>query len=257
MSKPSVFITGAAAGIGRATALRFAQEGYLVGAYDVDEAGLKSLADEIEDVVIGTLDVRDADAWRERLVEFTAHTGGRLDVLINNAGILRSGAFAQIPLDAQNMQVDVNVKGVINGCYAAHPYLGEGSVVINLASASAIYGQADIAVYSATKFAVRGLTEALDLEWKHEGIRVRAVWPLWVNTALVDGLEAGSSETLGIRLTADDVAETILASVKQGRSFIPRGIHRGVGRPARAFLTVSQVSPGWLLREVNRRISKA
>jgi len=256
-TKPSVFITGAAAGIGRATALRFAREGYVVGAYDVDEVGLKTLSDESDAIVIGTLDVRDADAWADRLAEFTSQTGGRLDVLINNAGILRSGKFAEISLDGQNLQVDVNVKGVINGCYAAHQYLGEGSVVINLASASAIYGQADIAVYSATKFAVRGLTEALDLEWKAEGIRVRAVWPLWVNTALVDGLDAGSSETLGIRLKPEDVAETILASVKQGRSFVPRGIHRGVGRPARAFLTASQVSPGWLLRAINRRITKS
>src|SRR5207302_1921894 len=133
----------------------------------------------------------------------------------------------------------------------------EGSTVINLASASAIYGQADIAVYSATKFAVRGLTEALDLEWKSQGIRVRAVWPLWVQTTLVDGLDAGSSQTLGIRLTAEDVADSIVGIVNQRRSFMPRGIHRGVGRPARAFLTASQIAPGWLLREINRRISKA
>jgi NAD(P)-dependent dehydrogenase (short-subunit alcohol dehydrogenase family) len=257
VTKPSVVITGAANGIGRATALRFAREGYLVGAYDVDEAGLKSLHEEIPDAVTGPLDVRDPDAWKARLAEFADVSGGTIDVLVNNAGILRSGKFAGIPLEPQLMQVDVNVKGVINGCYLAHPYLRKGSSVINLASASAIYGQADIAVYSATKFAVRGLTEALDLEWKNEGIKVRAIWPLWVQTDLVSGLEAGSSETLGIRLTADDVADGIFKTAKEGRGLTPRGIHRGIGMPARAFLTASQVAPGWALRELNRRINKS
>jgi NAD(P)-dependent dehydrogenase (short-subunit alcohol dehydrogenase family) len=257
VTKPSVLITGAANGIGRATALRFAREGYLVGAYDVDESGLKTLADEIEDGVFGALDVRDPEAWQARLTDFAAVTGGTIDVLVNNAGILRSGKFAEIPLEAQSLQVDVNVKGVMNGCYLAHPYLTKASTVINLASASAIYGQADIAVYSATKFAVRGLTEALDLEWRNEGIRVRAIWPLWVQTDLVSGLEAGSSETLGIRLTADDVAEGIYKTATEGRSLTPRGIHRGIGRPARAFLTASQVAPGWALRELNRRINRS
>ena len=256
MTKPSVVITGAANGIGRATALRFAREGYLVGAFDVDEAGLKSLSGEIDDAFTGPLDVRDPEAWKARLAEFADATGGTIDVLVNNAGVLRSGKFEQIPLEPQLLEVDVNVKGVINGCYLAHPYLRKGSTVINLASASAIYGQADIAVYSATKFAVRGITEALDLEWKDQGIKVRAIWPLWVQTDLVTGLEAGSSETLGIRLTADDVAEGIFKAAKEGRSLTPRGIHRGIGMPARAFLTASQVAPGWALRELNRRINK-
>jgi NAD(P)-dependent dehydrogenase (short-subunit alcohol dehydrogenase family) len=256
VTKPSVVISGAANGIGRATALRFAGEGYLVGAYDVDEAGLKSLREEIPDAVTGTLDVRDPEAWRARLAEFADASDGTISVLVNNAGILRSGKFEQIPLEPQLLEVDVNVKGVINGCYLAHPYLRKGSTVINLASASAIYGQADIAVYSATKFAVRGITEALDLEWKGQGIKVRAIWPLWVQTDLVTGLEAGSSETLGIRLTADDVAEGIFKTATEGRSLTPRGIHRGIGIPARAFLTASQVAPGWALRELNRRINK-
>jgi NAD(P)-dependent dehydrogenase (short-subunit alcohol dehydrogenase family) len=258
VTKPTVFISGAANGIGRATALKFAAEGYRVGAYDIDETGLKSLADEIEDVVTGHLDVTDAEEWTARLEEFAAATGSdSLDVLVNNAGIIRSGNFAEIPLPGQMLIIDINVKGVINGCYTAYPYLRKGSTVINLASASAIYGQSDIAVYSASKFAVRGLTEALDAEWRKQGIKVRAIWPLWVQTDLVTGLDARSSETMGIRLTPDDVAKGILDTVKEGFSLTPRGIHRGIGRPARAFLTASQVAPGWALREINRRINKA
>ncbi|MDT5127939.1 MAG: hypothetical protein QOH54_3583, partial [Mycobacterium sp.] len=91
----SVFITGAAAGIGRATALSFAKNGYLVGAYDIDEVGLKSLADEIDrfgaTVVTGHLDVTDADEMAACVAEFAQDAGGRLDVMINNAGIMLAG----------------------------------------------------------------------------------------------------------------------------------------------------------------------
>src|SRR5690242_6940507 len=115
----SVFITGAAAGIGRATALTFARSGYTVGGYDIDEVGLKSLADEVEALggkaVTGHLDVTDPDEMAQRLAEFTEATGGRLNVLINNAGIMRTGRFEDIDLEAQLKQIDINTKGVVNG----------------------------------------------------------------------------------------------------------------------------------------------
>jgi hypothetical protein len=99
----SVAITGAAAGIGRATALRFAREGWLVGAYDIDLDGLASLATEVEalagELVTGTLDVRDAVSWQAALEGFVAVSGGSLDVLVNNAGIIQIGRFADLPLD--------------------------------------------------------------------------------------------------------------------------------------------------------------
>src|SRR5262245_9305235 len=92
----TVFITGAAAGIGRATALTFAKKGYTVGGYDIDEAGLKTLADEIEELggtaVVGHLDVTDPAEMAQRVREF-AEAAGRLDVMINNAGILLAGRF--------------------------------------------------------------------------------------------------------------------------------------------------------------------
>src|SRR6185312_13848346 len=167
----TVFITGAAAGIGRATALTFARNGYTVGGYDIDELGLKSLAGEIEahgsQAVTGHLDVTDPDEMAQRVGEFANAAGDRLDVLMNNAGILRSGRFEDIDIAAQLKDIDINTKGVVNGLHAAFPYLRTtpNSVVVNLASASAIYGQAELATYSATKFFVRGITEALDIEW--------------------------------------------------------------------------------------------
>jgi NADP-dependent 3-hydroxy acid dehydrogenase YdfG len=160
----SVFITGAAAGIGRATALTFARNGYIVGGYDIDEVGLKTLADEIDQLgataVVGHLDVTDADEMAQRVSEFAKAAGDRLDVVINNAGILRAGRFEEMDLGGHFKEIDINAKGVVNGLHAAFPYLKATpkSVVVNLASASAIYGQAELANYSATKFFVRGIT---------------------------------------------------------------------------------------------------
>jgi len=197
----SVFITGAAAGIGRATALTFARNGYLVGGYDIDVAGLGSLATEISALggksVVGHLDVTDHDEMAQRLGEFADAAGGRLNVMVNNAGILRAGRFEEIDISAQLTEIDINTKGVVNGLHAAFPYLRAtpNPVVVNLASASAIYGQPELATYSATKFFVRGITEALDIEWNRYGIRVIDMWPLYVHTAMTDSIKTGTTES--------------------------------------------------------------
>lgn len=257
----SVLITGAAAGIGRATAQKFADEGWLVGIFDVDSVGVQRALDEIGETAIGGhLDVTDAEAWNEALAIFTAATGGKLDLLVNNAGILHGGRFASADLAQLHRTIDVNVIGTINGCYAAYPALlaTEGSGVINVCSASAIYGQAELAVYSASKFAVRGLTEALELEWRKEGIRVQAVWPLFVDTAMTQDLNIGSTDTLGVNLTPTDVADTIFA-MAQGRGrlgkVLPPKVHTAVGLPAKAMALASDLVPSFLSRELNKRIT--
>ncbi|MFD1815340.1 SDR family oxidoreductase [Rhodococcus gannanensis] len=260
MTTRAVVVTGAAAGIGRATALRFARDGWLVGAFDVDRGGLTALAEEIRAaggaVHIGYLDVTEADQWRERLVEFVAAAGGRLDVLVNNAGVLASGPFAQTDPAVHRRMVDVNVGGVVTGCAAAYPHLAAtpGSVLVNLCSASAIYGQPELATYSATKFAVRGLTEALELEWRSEGIRVLAIWPLFVQTAMVEGMHTAAVASLGVRLTAEDVADEIVSAVGR-RTRLPT-VHHPVGRQARAMLLASRFAPAWLNRAVNSRLTR-
>jgi NADP-dependent 3-hydroxy acid dehydrogenase YdfG len=260
----AVFITGAAAGIGRATALTFARKGYTVGGYDIDEVGLKSLAGEIEAlgraarVITGHLDVTDPDEMARRVGEFAKAAGDRLDVMINNAGILRTGRFEDIDISAQLKEIDINTKGVVNGLHAAFPYLRAtpNSVVVNLASASAIYGQAELATYSATKFFVRGITEALDIEWSAYGIRVVAIWPLYVNTAMTESIKTGTTESLGINLTAQDVADTVVAAVEPSR--LQRRIHQvhfGVGAQTRASVVLSRFCPAWLQRLLNKRLA--
>ena len=257
--KPTIVISGAAAGIGRATALLFARRGYRVGAYDVDLAGLASLRDEITgqggDVVIGQLDVTSAQDWSEQLQTFTGGSG-RLDILVNNAGILSSGPFEEIPLDRQRTIVDVNVGGTMAGLHTAFPYLRgtNGAQVVNLCSASALYGQPELATYSATKFAVRGLTEALDLEWRRYDIRVIAMWPLFVATPMVDGLATHSTKTMGIHLTASDVAREIYAATHSGRHFLHK-VHYPVGRQTKVVAVVSQVLPNWASRLLNKTVT--
>ena len=258
----AVFITGAAAGIGRATALTFARNGYTVGGYDIDEVGLKSLAGEIEALgataVTGHLDVTDPDEMAKRVSEFAKAAGDRLDVMINNAGILRTGRFEDIDISLQLKEIDINTKGVVNGLHAAFGYLRTtpNSVVVNLASASAVYGQAELATYSATKFFVRGITEALDIEWSTYGIRVVAMWPLYVKTAMTENIKTGTTESLGINLTAQDVADAIVAAVEP--SWVQRRIHQvhfPVGTQTRASVVLSRFSPAWLQRLLSKRLA--
>lgn len=256
MSRPSIFITGAAAGIGQTTARLFAGKGWFVGLYDVDLAGVEALASELgaSNAIAGKLDVTDPAGWTAALEGFFAKAG-RFDVLLNNAGILASGPFESIPLERQHRIVDINFKGVLNGCHAGLPFLHRtpGSRVINLASASAIYGQPSLATYSATKFAVRGLTEALDLEWQDYGVRVMDVLPLFVQTGMVKDMNAKSISTLGVNLTPADVAATIFeAASYQGRT--PR-VHWMVGAQTKLFYTLTGLSPDWVNRFIARRIS--
>ncbi len=258
----SVFITGAAAGIGRATALTFAARGYLVGAYDIDEAQLHTLAEEAAraggTVLTGHLDVTDPVEMASRVDEFARTAGDRLDVMINNAGILFAGRFEDIDVGTHFKEIDVNAKGVVNGLHAAFPHLRAtpGAVVVNLASASAIYGQPELADYSATKFFIRAITEALDLEWSRHGIRVIDMWPLYVRTAMTDGIHTGTTDSLGIRLTAQQVAEAISAAVDA--PWWRRAIHQvhfPVGSQTKVLVAASRFSPAWLIRLMNKRVA--
>ncbi len=209
----SIFVTGAASGIGKAAALRFAREGWFVGLYDVDERGLSAVRAEVgpERSSQGVLDVTDLDAYRRAVTAFGSATRGRMDVLFGCAGILRLGRFEDVPPAEAQKEIAVNVGGVVNGVYAALPLLEktERSLVLSMSSASAIYGVPEHAVYSATKFAVRGLTEALDLELRSKGIRVADLMPGYVDTPMVQSQthRAGTLRSMGVKLTAEDVAE--------------------------------------------------
>lgn len=225
----TIFITGAASGIGRATAKLFAERGFFVGLYDVDEKGLAALRLEIgtSKSCMGVLDVGDIDDFKKNADDFGRTTGGRMDALFNCAGILRMARFEHLPPEESHKQIQVNVLGVINGVYAALPLLEKtaeavrgrkderGPCIVNMSSASAIYGVPELAVYSASKFAVRALTEALEIEFRRKGIRVADIMPTYVSTPMVHNQthRAKSLKTMGVNLKAEDIAEVAWRAV--------------------------------------------
>jgi len=174
--KQCIFITGAASGIGLETARLFARKGWYVGIFDVNEAGLQSLQDEIGDdnCVSASMDVSHVDSVQRAVGAFVANTGGKMDVLFNNAGIIKFGRFETVSISDHHRIVDVNLKGMLNCTHCALHYLRytPGARIINMASTSAIYGVPDLSVYSATKHAVCAMTEAWDIELEKYGITV-------------------------------------------------------------------------------------
>ena len=185
----SIFITGAASGMGRATAVLFAQKGWFVGAYDLNRQGLDSLEAEIGGGhgSFGMLDVTDPAAFEAAIDGFGTQTDGTLDLLFNNAGIALSGLFDEMAWDDVMKIVNVNFVGVMIGVRAGIRLLRvtPGSLCLVNASSSAIFGTAGIGVYSATKHAVRGLTEALSIEFKRYGVRAADLLPGLIDTPIL------------------------------------------------------------------------
>ena len=258
-SRPTLFVTGAAAGIGRAVAERFLRAGWFVGVYDVDEVGLRTLqqgfgADQCH---AARLDVTSVEDWQVALAGFEQAAGGRLDVLFNNAGIAVTSRFEEAALQRHHRLLDINLKGLVNGCHLAFPLLQRtpASRIINMCSASALYGQPELATYSATKAAVRSLTEALDIEWQRHGIRVVDVLPLFVNTAMVSDevSRMKTVQTLGVRLGPEDVADAVWRLATAAPSSLP--VHTLVGWQTKLFAGLSKLSPGFMNRLVTARMA--
>ena len=200
-----LFVTGGASGIGRATARLFCKRGWFVGAYDVDEEGLASLALELgsENCLTRRLDVCDKADFDRAMEEFAAATDGRLDLLFNNAGIGAVGWFEDVPYDVSMRVLQVNFIGVVNGVYAALPLLSRtpNCLCFSTASSAAIYGMPRSAMYAASKFAIRGLTEALAVEFARFGGRAADVLPALIDTPILDAtLDYSNGERPGVAM---------------------------------------------------------
>lgn len=208
MAQRSIFITGGGSGIGRATALHFAAKGWFVGVADISEAGMQGTLEQItgEAKWAGRLDVRDRARWDEALAEFAAAAGGRIDAMINNAGIGTGGSLSELDPEEIDRCLDINLKGVLYGAQAVYPYLkatAPGSALVNMASAAGIAGSGGMSVYCATKFGVRAVTESLDAEWAPDGITVASVCPSFIETPLLAGTgNRKSNETIRQRVAA-------------------------------------------------------
>ncbi len=252
----TILITGAGAGIGAATARHFAAQGWRVGLYDRDEVAVRALAAALgANAQAGLLDVTQPAHW-QRVMQDWQQQVGRLDVLFNNAGILYSGPFEEISAEQHARTFEVNVMGVIHGCLHALPLLRAtpGSRVINMSSASAIYGQINLSSYSASKFAVRALTEALDGEWAAHGIKVMDIMPLFVQTGMLSGMKNKSVERLGVRITPEDVARTVWQAAQDDHALSP--LHWVVGWQTRLFYQLTRITPAPLNRRINRLIGR-
>jgi meso-butanediol dehydrogenase/(S,S)-butanediol dehydrogenase/diacetyl reductase len=176
--RPVAIVTGAGSGIGRATALRLASDGYRVTLAGRRAAALRETADLIgTSCLVAVCDVTDAAAVTA-MVSITVQTFGRIDVVVNNAGISRSGDFSGVTVDEWREVMTTDVESVLLVTQAALPFLLErrGSVV-NVASVAGLGGDPGMSIYNAAKGAVVNLTRSLAVELAAQGVRVNAVAP--------------------------------------------------------------------------------
>lgn len=252
----NILVTGAGAGIGRATAELFHAQGWSVGLTDVNETALADLARSLgnERVWWQALDVTDASACRAAVDAFASQHDGYVQVLFNSAGLLRTGPFEKISPGTHRSIIEVNVLGVINMCHGAFSVLRKtpGATVINMSSASAMYGTPDFASYSASKFAVRGVTEALNIEWQKHDITVHDIMPPFVRTAMVESNPSPVVERLGVNLDPADVARAVWDEANSDSN----NVHRPVGWQFRMMMTVNRLIPTRVTREALRLLSR-
>jgi len=233
--RQSIFITGGASGIGRATARLFADRGWFVGAFDLDEVGLASLQKEVgaENCLTRRLDVADKADFDAAMAAFGEATGDRLDLLFNNAGIGAGGWFEDVPYELAMKIIDVNFIGVVNGVYAGIPLMKNtpNSLCFSTSSSAALFGMPRTGMYAATKFAVKGLTEALSVELARFGSRASDMLPALVDTAILEAtldhsggtppgiaMKAQAAESGATRLVQpEEVAELVWRAYQEDR----------------------------------------
>ncbi|MEV8307747.1 SDR family oxidoreductase [Streptomyces flavidovirens] len=246
-----VLVTGAAGGIGRATAYAFAEAGARIVAVDRDAEGAARTAEMAR--LIGapkawaeTVDVSDEQEM-EKLAEKVATEYGIVDVLVNNAGIGLSGSFLDTTPEDWKKVLDVNLWGVIHGCRLFGRQMadrGQGGHIVNTASAAAYQPSKALPAYSTSKAAVLMLSECLRAEFAGQGIGVSAICPGFVNTnitstARVAGVSADeekrrqqkTARLYGLRnYPPEKVADAVLKAVVRNQAVVPvtpeaRGAH--------------------------------
>ncbi|MCK2016189.1 3-ketoacyl-ACP reductase [Peribacillus frigoritolerans] len=214
----TALITGAGRGIGRATAIALAKEGVHLGLIGLTMSNLEKVTAELEqydvNVSAATADVADLEAVHHA-VEHIKSDLGSIDILINNAGIAKFGGFLDLTPEEWEKIIRVNLMGVYNVTRAVLPDMIErkSGDIVNISSTAGQKGAPVTSAYSASKFAVLGLTESLMLEVRKHNIRVTALTPSTVATdlAIETNLISGNPENV---MQSEDLAELLVAGLK-------------------------------------------
>ncbi len=214
-------VTGGGSGIGRELCRVFADEGANVVVADTNsEAAQQTLAlleDGSGQGMAVPLDVRCGDSWAGlRTAVMSAH--GRCDVLCNNAGVMRVGAFVDADLDDWTAQAEVNVLGVMRGCQAMLPVMIEqgSGIIVNTASLAGLHPWPEGSLYAASKYASVGFSETLREELAGTGVHLAILCPGGVDTPMNEG-----QDTSGERLASpEEVAQSVLDGIRARRDWI-------------------------------------
>jgi 3alpha(or 20beta)-hydroxysteroid dehydrogenase len=231
-------ITGAARGQGAAAARRFVEEGARVVIADVTDDDGKALAEDLgESAYYRHLDVSVEQDW-DTVVGEAVENLGKLDVLVNNAGVLHFSALPDTTLDDYKRVIGVNQIGTFLGMRAASRVMEAGGSIVNLSSVEGIAGMPFVVAYTASKFAIRGMTKVAALELGPKGIRVNSVHPGMIDTKMVQDAIGGHevdltpvTNKLALRRVgkATEIAELVLflasdrSSYSTGSEFIADG----------------------------------
>jgi NAD(P)-dependent dehydrogenase (short-subunit alcohol dehydrogenase family) len=250
-------VTGAASGIGRATSLALAAEGCDMALCDVNEAGLAQTAAEVR--ALGrractyVVDVSDKERVQRFADEVFAEYG-KVHILVNNAGVTVTAPFEEHSLEDWEWIVGINFWGVLYGCKAFLPYLKQSDEahIVNLSSVFGIVGVPSQTSYCATKFAVRGLSEALWAELKPLGIGVTSVHPGGVRTNIAKSARASQDE---LKTQAIDIIERLSVTPEHCARLIVSAIKKNkmrqlVTRETYVIDTIKRLAPGLTQRAI-------
>jgi NADP-dependent 3-hydroxy acid dehydrogenase YdfG len=252
MTCKTIFITGAGSGIGAATARYFSDRGWFVGLYDLNLESVETLSSALGgNNCFAQLDVTVTDSVAAAFAHFAENTGGRLDVMFNNAGLFLDKPFVEADSGFLRLMMRVNMEGVVNCARAAYPFLKAtpDSHLVNMGSGCSTYGVPNNAVYSSTKSFVQGLTEALRVEWETDDIIVNVVMPLYVATPMTEGVDL-SHDRDSKMLTAQDIAAAVY------EAGTTRGMYWLMPFKARLLFTLTRKMPSrWLTKFAKNYLS--
>ena len=250
MEQKCIFISGAGRGIGLETARLFADKGWFVGLMDIDRETAEKALDLIgkDRGIALSGDVSDYKSYENAIRLFTEKTGGKMDVLFNNAGIIFTGNFEEASPGQNRKVIEVNLLGPVNGVRVALPFLKStpGAKIINMASASAIFGNPELTVYAGTKAGVKNLTEGWSLAFEKYGIGVSSIMPIYVNTRMVRD-HYDKAQTFGpkdVKLEPGQIARVVWKAVHSKK------LHHIVGSDAKAYAFLSRLLPAAMVRKL-------